>query len=124
MDINIWQSDLFSNIQGKYNVIFFNPPYVRTKIGKSLELTQRLNADGDQVWDGGELGTDVIAKFLEEATNHLQPSGSVLIGVQDYYVKRSQMLALAEKYSYSIAGVYSSWMNPSVAYLLKANEKL
>ena len=119
IDSKIWQSNLFSNVDSNYDLIFFNPPYVRTSIGKSLDLTKRLSADGDQVWDGGEMGTDVIQKFLAHAGNHLVTSGRILLGVQDFYVKHEQIAGIAKQYGFVIVDSYSAFMNPSVVYLLK-----
>ncbi len=117
-EMNIWQSDLFRNVRQRYDLIFFNPPYVPTAIGKSLELTRRLSTDGDQVWDGGESGTNVIQEFLASAGSHLQPSGRILLGVQDYYVKRKQIEEIASRHDYEIINVFTAWVNPSVVYLL------
>ncbi len=121
--IKVWQSDLFSNVRGEYDLIFFNPPYVRTSVGRELDLTKRLNVDGDQVWDGGEMGTTVISAFLADAFKYLKPSGGILIGIQDYYVKKDQISDLANRYGYNIVDICSSWINPSVVYFLKANRE-
>lgn len=120
VDIQLFESNLFSNVPGTYDVIFFNPPYVRTEIGRSLNLTERLNVDGDQVWDGGTDGTAVIADFLRDLKNHLLRGGKALVGVQDYYVKRPQMEALAGKYNLKIGKTFTTVLNPSVVYMLQS----
>lgn len=118
--VTAWCSDLFASVPEKYDVIFFNPPYVRTSAGRKLRLTEMLAADGDQVWDGGEFGTDVIFMFLKAAMEHLKTNGRILIGVQDYYVKGSQIEEIALQFGYELSAVDSSMLNPSVVYTLKA----
>ncbi len=120
-EVSTWTSDLFSAVEGKYDVIFFNPPYVRTAVGRELRLTERLAADGDQVWDGGELGTEVVFKFLKTARSHLAPGGKVLIGVQNYYVKDFQIRKIADQFGYQVIARHTAMLNPSVVYALNLN---
>ena len=57
--VRVWESDLFGSVDGKYDLIFFNPPYVPTAVGRDLDLTKRGGFDSSRVWDGGPDGTDV-----------------------------------------------------------------
>lgn len=65
--INVVQSDLFSNICEKFDVIVFNPPYLPS------------NDIYDEVWDGGKEGIEVAEKFLERAINYLNPRGRIYL---------------------------------------------
>jgi release factor glutamine methyltransferase len=56
------ESDLFNNIQGNFDLVFWNTPY--------------LPGEGDLDTNCGE--GDVIRRFLEEARDHLNPKGYVL----------------------------------------------
>jgi len=61
-------SDLFTNINERFDWIIFNPPY--------------LPSEGDvedPTWAGGENGGETIERFLEEATSHLVHGGSILM---------------------------------------------
>jgi release factor glutamine methyltransferase len=83
-----WQSDLFSSVpdDARYDLTFFNPPYVPTQWGRDLKLTARLHVDGDQMWDGGEDGTSVLRSFLRQAPRFLSPRGRIVFGVQNLFV--------------------------------------
>jgi release factor glutamine methyltransferase len=61
-------SDLFTNIDGRFDWIIFNPPYL-----------PREGDIEDPTWVGGENGGETIERFLEEAANHLAPDGSILM---------------------------------------------
>ncbi len=72
----VFQSDIFSNIKGKYDYIFANPPYVaeirKGRVQKSVLEQEPLNA----VF-GGKDGLYYIRKFLKETRAHLKPSGKI-----------------------------------------------
>jgi len=65
--ITIIRSDLFSNIAGKYDVIFFNPPYLPEEGQFDIAL------------DGGKKGYELIFRFLKEVKNHLKTNGKILM---------------------------------------------
>lgn len=56
--INIIKSNLLTNIKGKFDYIFFNPPYVPGQIG-------------EKAIDGGKQGREVIDEFIKQLPNHL-----------------------------------------------------
>jgi release factor glutamine methyltransferase len=61
-------SDLFGNINKKFDTIIFNPPYLPNEL-KVKDLTL----------EGGKKGYEVIERFLNEANNFLKADGIVLI---------------------------------------------
>jgi release factor glutamine methyltransferase len=67
--IDFEESDLFSNISGKYDTIIFNPPYLPT----SDDVSEGIQ------WNGGEDGFKVIRPFLDVAQNFLNPDGEILL---------------------------------------------
>ena len=67
LKIKTVESNLFSEIKGKFDFIFFNPPYVIEE-GKRNEWI-------DKALDGGKNGRKVIDKFIPEIKNHLNQKG-------------------------------------------------
>lgn len=67
-DINARQSNLFENVNGKFNLIIFNPPY--------LPEDKR---EYDRATTGGKHGYELIERFLSEAKNYLNKNGKILI---------------------------------------------
>lgn len=69
-NIHFIDSDLFRNIQGEFDLIAFNPPYL------PADPLER----GDEharAWDGGKDGLRAISEFIEGVKDHLAPRGRV-----------------------------------------------
>lgn len=64
------QSDLFENVEGKFDLIVFNPPYL-PEVEIEDEETKRVVC-------GGKHGHEIIQKFLEQAKKHLNDEGEIL----------------------------------------------
>jgi len=61
-------SDLFASVEGVFNWILFNTPYLPSE------------GDADEAsWAGGESGGEIIKRFIEEAQNYLTLDGSILM---------------------------------------------
>ncbi|MCG7844690.1 MAG: methyltransferase [Methanomassiliicoccales archaeon] len=67
--LKLVQSDLFQNVGGKFDLVVFNPPYLRG------------TADGqeDLCWAGGENGAELAGRFLTDVRSHLKNEGKVLV---------------------------------------------
>ncbi len=64
-------SDLFSKVEGKFDLIAFNPPYLpedKLEDGESRRITT-----------GGKIGDEIILRFLKDAPKHLNDNGAVLL---------------------------------------------
>jgi len=59
--LEVIRSDLFQNVQGCFDLIVFNPPYLR---GEGADMS-------DLAWAGGRTGTETLGRFLEQAPAHL-----------------------------------------------------
>ncbi len=114
-------SDLFSDItaRDRYDLIFFNPPYVPTSTGRQLKLTRRMCADKDCVWDGGEDGTRVLREFLRQAPSYLTAQGRVLFGVQPVFLPARRVASVVEVTQFEVLESISRCCLPSRAYILK-----
>ena len=62
--IKAFQSDLFSSVKGKFDLILFNSPY--------------LPVAEEKEWSAGK-GSELILKFIETCKGHLLPKGKVLL---------------------------------------------
>ncbi len=66
-NVKFLESDLFEKINGKFDLVIFNAPYL-----PSFE-----NDPLGRAWSGGKDGTAVIKKFLENVSEHLKANGRI-----------------------------------------------
>ena len=66
--LSVQQSNLFENIDEKFDTIIFNPPY--------LPSDPKLK---DLTLDGGKKGYELIQKFLKQAKKYLEKNGIILL---------------------------------------------
>ena len=67
------ESDLFSNVSGKFDAILFNPPYLPTSGEEKLE--GNLN----KAYDGGKDGRETLERFLSEFFDYLKEGGKLYL---------------------------------------------
>ncbi len=71
LGFNCIKSDLFENINGKFDLIIFNPPY--------LPREKKEPEDSQIATTGGEKGNEIILRFLKDAKNYLEENGKIFL---------------------------------------------
>lgn len=61
------QSDLFSNVNGRFDFVLFNPPYLPSETVEDWTI------------DGGPTGTTLTKRFLHELPSHLKKDGAAFL---------------------------------------------
>jgi release factor glutamine methyltransferase len=69
LELKVVHSDLFLDVEGLFDLIVFNPPYVPDEIRGDIERS----------WAGGEDGVRVLERFLRGAPGHLSRGGRILV---------------------------------------------
>jgi len=72
------QSDIFSNVKGKFDYIFANPPYVAEKKRNKVQKSA-LKFEPEMALFGGQDGLFYIKKFLRDALRFLRPGGKIFL---------------------------------------------
>ena len=95
-NVKFIKSDLFENIQDKYEMIVSNPPYIRSAEIKNLQ--KEVLKEPKRALDGGESGLDFYDQILKEAKDYLTDDGVILfeIGCD----QADDVMRLAKKYNY------------------------
>ena len=73
-EVKFTQGNLLAPLQGKFDIIVSNPPYIKSHVIKSLEA--EITREPRIALDGGPDGIKVIAPLLEEIQRMLRPSYS------------------------------------------------
>lgn len=85
-EIEFRESDLFSNVNEKFDLIIFNAPYLPND-----------PKDPDVALDGGPEGYEVIERFFKEAKNLLKQNGVILLLFSSFSKKEKIDLILKEE---------------------------
>ena len=68
---NVFHSNLFENVEGKYDLIIFNPPY--------LPKDKREDEESQTTTTGGVEGSEIINDFLKQAKEYLKEKGKIFL---------------------------------------------
>lgn len=90
-------SDLFGErpATAEFDIIVSNPPYVASSEFSGLEAGVR-NHEPRLALDGGEQGTEVIARLIPQAAERLNPGGWLLMEVSPANASHVEQLLAAE----------------------------
>lgn len=79
VDVQMIQSNLFTNIKEKYDIIVSNPPYIETNV--ITMLSQEVQNEPNIALDGGEDGLTFYRKIIKEAPNYLNKNGYLCLEI-------------------------------------------
>ena len=71
-NVKVVESDLFSNVSGKFDLIVFNTPYL------PQDLDEVVSGEINHAWDGGVDGRKVIDRFLSCVSDFLSENGCIV----------------------------------------------
>lgn len=78
--VDFIQSDMFTNMCGKCNVIVCNPPYIETDVIPTLDKSVK-DYEPHLALDGGKDGLDFYRILAEKATKHLTKKGLLILEI-------------------------------------------
>lgn len=79
-EVTYIESDMFARIQGEFDLITSNPPYIPTKVIEGLEAEVRLH-DPFAALDGREDGLHFYRILAEESPRHLRDGGELYMEI-------------------------------------------
>ncbi len=97
VEIKFIESDMFKNINDKYDIIVSNPPYIERQVLKSLP--KDVQHEPIIALDGGEDGLDFYREISDNAYKYLNKDGYLILEI-GYNQKNSviELLKNREKY--------------------------
>jgi release factor glutamine methyltransferase len=88
--IQVLQGDLFEKVNGYFDVIAFNPPYLPGDSSSTSWI--------ERSWSGGEKGSEIPISFLDQAWRHLAPSGRIYMVLSSLTGLPSVLKTARERY--------------------------
>ena len=92
-EIKIIQSDLFENINDKFDIIVSNPPYIKTEVIKTLD--KEVQKEPILALDGGEDGLDIYRRIIEQGYKYLNENGYLCLEIG--YDQKEEVIELIGK---------------------------
>ena len=99
VNINFIQSDLFSRVHGRFNLIVCNPPYIKSGEIASLQSEVR-DYEPRIALDGGEDGLDFYRRLAKEVTRYITRGGLLMLEVGEGQAE--EVLKLFDKREYAM----------------------
>ena len=91
------KSDLFENIEGEFDFILSNPPYVRTAEVDNLKNNGKLY-EPRMALDGGEDGLKIIGRLIKDGVKFLKTGAAMLIEIGSGQAQTIRNIPDCEKY--------------------------
>jgi release factor glutamine methyltransferase len=88
------ESDWFAAVEGKFDLIVANPPYVSSEEAYGLPREVRQH-EPRLAWDGGEEGLEALRRIVTEAPPYLRSGGRLYLEIGAGQGARMRSLALA-----------------------------
>ncbi|MCR5518079.1 MAG: peptide chain release factor N(5)-glutamine methyltransferase [Lachnospiraceae bacterium] len=79
-NVTFVQSDLFEHIDGRYDMIISNPPYIESAVIESLDPAVK-DMEPRLALDGGIDGLDIYRRLVFDATSHLEDDGILILEI-------------------------------------------
>ena len=98
-EVGFTKGNLLGTLEGKFDIIVSNPPYIQSQIIKSLE--PEVLREPRIALDGGPDGTKVIAPLLEEIQKKLKPGYSAAYVEIDPPIADIALKIAQAKFSYA-----------------------
>lgn len=118
LGVKIIKSDLFESIEGKYDIIVSNPPYIIKSVIPKLDRRVR-DYEPIIALDGGDDGLYFYRKILEQAADFLKIDG--LIAFEIGYDQGEELLELGKSNGYQGEVFKDYSQNDRMVFLRRTN---
>ncbi len=118
--VNFLESDLFSNVKGLFDIVFFNPPYLPREY--AIQICRNKPSNHFRlVCNGGPNGCETIRRFLKQVSIVMHRNSKVLLGVNEWFVSAKKIEKLIHENGLKLVSVDSSLWNPSRVFVIENN---
>jgi len=111
-NISFIVSDLFDKVNGKFDLILFNAPY--------LPVEDKIK--GAEQWSGGKTGREILERFAVNVKKYLKKDGIILIVISSL-TGLKETKKLFNKYGFEVGVIRKKKVPWEVLYVLEINIK-
>jgi len=79
-NVQVVKSNLFENIEGEYDIILSNPPYIQSEVIETLDEEVK-NYDPRIALDGGADGLVFYRRIVDDSLRYIKASGSLMMEI-------------------------------------------
>lgn len=113
-NIKLINSDLFQNINSKFDLITANLPYVPKKIKHNIKKgSVRYNSR----YSGND-GTELSKIFLKSVKKYLNKKGKVFFGVNCFYISEEVCIQMIKKNNFKIYKIIGIKFNTAKVFII------
>ena len=109
LQADIRQGDMFKPCEGRFDLIFWNPPYVPADAPAEGLIGEQSATESD----GGSDGLDLIRRFLAEAPEYMNDDALLLLGYSSFYVSHEDITQMITGNGMQILGTVDRKPFPS-----------
>jgi len=114
--MQVLQSDLFEKVNGYFDVIAFNPPYLPGNSNSTSWI--------EKSWSGGGKGSEMSVRFLDQAWRYLAPSGRIYMVLSSLTGLTSVLKAAKERYESEMLEEQRMFFESLFAYRFKVKQSM
>lgn len=92
-EVSLLHSNMFEKIEGKFDRIVSNPPYIETSVIK--DLSEEVKNEPEIALDGGEDGLKFYRILADEARNYLEKDG--ILAVEIGFNQKEKVMRMLEE---------------------------
>lgn len=106
-NIHFFNSDLFSNVNDKYDIIVSNPPYIPLKEKENLQVEVKNYDPGLALFTKDDLGIEFYDKIVTKANDYLLPNGFLAF---ELGINQSDLVSdLLQKHNFSSIQIFKDY---------------
>ena len=106
-NIHFFKSDLFSNVNDKYDIIVSNPPYIPLKEKENLQVEVKNYDPGLALFTKDDLGIEFYDKIVTKANDYLLPNGFLAF---ELGINQSDLVSdLLQKHNFSSIQIFKDY---------------
>ena len=106
-NIHFFKSDLFSNVNDKYDIIVSNPPYIPLKEKENLQVEVKNYDPGLALFTKDDLRIEFYDKIFTKANDYLLPNGFLAF---ELGINKSDLVSdLLQKHNFSSIQIFKDY---------------